>query len=158
MFARGLSASWANFGYFQFGDLAVVTICDLKVKAIKVDALVDFRQSPKGMQHQAADGIKLIVDQAHIKEFVELAEFGNGFNIKSNICGGLDWGLLMLVGFIFNFANNLLQNILNSKQTGNTSIFIDHYGHMVALLTEFLQQDIQAFAFGDNGCRAQQAL
>ena len=58
--------------------------------------------------------------------------------------------------FVVDFTDDLFQHVLDGDQSGHAAVFVDHDGHVQAIAAEFLEQDIEALAFGDVLGRTQQ--
>ncbi len=52
--------------------------------------------------------------------------------------------------FIFDIANDLLEYILNGDQSNYPAILVNHDCHVVTAVTEFLQQNVEALALGNE--------
>ncbi|MFU0840732.1 MAG: hypothetical protein ACFWUJ_19965 [Pseudomonas fragi] len=60
--------------------------------------------------------------------------------------------------FVFDIADDLLQNVFNRHQTRHTAVFVDHDGHVVMVGTELAQQHVKALGLGNKCRRTQQIL
>ena len=64
--------------------------------------------------------------------------------------------VLRMVEFIFNLTDDLLQHILDRDQTRDVAEFIDHDGHVVAVVAKLAQQVVEFFALRNEARWTQQ--
>ncbi len=78
------------------------------------------------------------------KYCVELLDRGRAAHRKIAGIVAPDVGLVLLIEFIVDFADDLLQRILDRHQAGNAAVFIHDDRHVIAIAAEFLQQHVDA--------------
>ena len=139
MFARGPRVSWVDFGDFQLGNFAIIAAGHFKVEVVDGDGFAELWQPPKGVQHKAADGVEFVIGETHIKKLIEVTDLGDGFYGERAAFGRQYGGFFVVIGFVFDFTNNFLENIFNGDQPLHAAVFIDHDGHVVAFFAELLQ-------------------
>ncbi len=68
----------------------------------------------------------------------------------------LDVAVFLDVVLVLDFADDLLQHVLDGHQAGHAAVFVDDHGHVVVVGAELTQQHVEALGLGDEGRRAQQ--
>ena len=112
-----------------------------------------------GSDH-AADGVELVVGELAAEAVVEVGDRRERADQEAAIGLGLDQLLarrIIFIVFVVDFADDFLEHILDRDQAGQTAIFVDHDGHVIARQAELLEQDVQALGFGNHRHRPQQA-
>ena len=96
----------------------------------------------------AADRIQIIGAQVDVKQIVDPV---NGYLAVGNNAVRLRLGQLaffILVEFVADFADDLLENILDRDHPRGAAVFIDQDGHMRAFLLHFPKQFLDRYRFG----------
>ena len=55
---------------------------------------------------------------------------------------------LFNIGFVFNFADDFFEHVLDGDEACDTTILVNDDRHMVAVLPKFPQQHIESLALG----------
>src|SRR5690606_32343125 len=110
-----------------------------------------------GGNHQAADGVVLVVGEVGAELPVEIGDRRQRIHHVLAIGqGGDQAGAVAVVVLVVYLADDLLEHVLDGDQAGDAAVFIDDDGHVVARQPELLEQDVQALGLGNQHRRPQQ--
>src|SRR5690606_20418666 len=79
-------------GDFQRMDAAAVAAVHPETEAAEFDVLAAARQPPELVHHEAADGVVILVAQAHVEEFVEVLDAGQREHVVTAVFLELNLG------------------------------------------------------------------
>ncbi len=129
---------------------AIVGAQDLEEIVIDDDALAAPRQMAETMHHEAADGIEFLIRINGTEILVEILDRRQRLDGVMHRAVFADRALFFHVMLVLDFADDLLQHILDGDDTGDAAILVHDDSHVIAVGTEVLQQHIEPFAFRDK--------
>src|SRR5690606_19311955 len=113
---------------------------DPEVEAAQGQFLARFRQVADGGNHQAADGVVLVVGEVGAELPVEIGDRRQRIHHVLAIGqGGDQAGAVAVVVLVVYLADDLLEHVLDGDQAGDAAVFIDDDGHVVARQPELLE-------------------
>ena len=113
---------------------------------------------PEMAEDEATDGVEIAVfGQVRAQSLVDFVDSHAGLNFGRVIVDALDAFDQVLVVFVDDLADDLLQNVLDRDQARHAAEFVQHHGHVIAILLKLLQQFVQTLCLGDEVGGAQQA-
>ena len=118
----------------------------LEFKTFEMGGFIACGDMAKGVNHQSANGIELLIAESHGKVAVEVFNRGLRLDEEFIAIDALYIPALINVVFVLNFTNDFLQHIFDGHQPCNTTVLIDDNRHVVAVLSEFSQQHVQSLA------------
>src|SRR5690606_32851640 len=84
---------------------------------------------------------------------VEDLDFGNAHRPPA-VRAGLEDGFFgVLVVFVFDFSDDLFEDVFHGDETRGTAVLVDHHRQVVATASEVAQQDVEPLGFGNENRR-----
>ncbi len=108
------------------------------------------------MQDQPADRVETVALVARAEILIELLEARDREHDELPFGLALDRLILLDVVLVVDVADDLLDDVLERDESGNTAILVDHDSHVIAARAEFLQQHVEPFALWHEYRRAHQ--
>src|SRR5690606_24914109 len=104
----------------------------------------------------AADRVVVVVGQVRAEGLVEDVDLGDAHGTPAVLARLKDGLFGILVVFVFDFADDLFENVFHGDEACSTAVFVDDDGQVVAAAAEVAQQHIKAFGFRHEDCGAYQ--
>ena len=114
------------------------------------------RQAAEVRDHQAADGVVLLVGKVGAEGGVEIGDLRQRLDAVAPAGLGQDVvARLVEVVLVLDVADDLLEHVLDGDQAGHAAVLVHDDRHVVAAGAEFAQQHVQALGLGHEDRRAQ---
>ena len=98
--------------------------------------------------HKAGNGAEVVICDLHRKEFLNLTDFNAAEDLVSAVINRHDFFHFLAADvFIFDLADDFLEDVFHRDQAGDAAVFIDHNGHINMRLLHFAQQLIDRLGF-----------
>src|SRR5690606_2904293 len=98
----------------------------------------------------AAYAVVLVIGQIGGERFVEMAAFGGGHQTPLVFAFGKDALLVVVVEFVFDIADDLLEHVFHGDQARNAAVLVNDDGQVIVAGAEVAQQHVQALGFGNE--------
>ena len=96
---------------------------------------------------QTADGIGFFAAQIGAEKSVDVGDFGGCFDTPALGGNGKNIvGAFVFVELVFDFADDLFDQVFKGQKAADAAVFVHHDHHVVALLLQLGEQGVQAFA------------
>ena len=110
------------------------------------------------MQDQAAKRSEFLITELSTKIVIEFIERSQCLHDVIGLVKLFDVAVVIHIEFILDLTDDLLKDIFNRHRAANTTIFINHDGHVLSRFTELFKQHVQSLTFRDKGCGADEIL
>ena len=118
---------------------AAVSIQDAEAVRAYFSDFVAFWQVPERTHDQPAHSVEFVVGEFAVKELVEVLDRGQCLDQEVTAGQRLDIAVFLDIVFVFDIADDLLQNVLNRHQARHAAVFVDDDGHVVMVGAELAQ-------------------
>src|SRR5271166_2152769 len=143
-----------NLGYWYAGDTYLVDTQFISGEHFQADAIAfhrlsDMRHMTQPLGHKTADGSRFrLFLRTECQKFVEAVDVhGSRYHVGSL---RLFHDIALRFVLVVNFAENFFDHIFHGHQAGRVSVFIDHDGHVGAILLHLAEQYIHGLALRHN--------
>ena len=128
---------------------AAVGAQDAEAEAADRRRLAALRQPAERLQHEAADGVELVVGERRAELRVEVVDLGLRLDAETAVGLGDDVVLALVeVVFVLDVADDLLEHVLDRDEARHAAVLVDDDRDVVAVGAEVAQQHVEALRLG----------
>ncbi len=124
---------------------AAVGAHDAEAEAADRRRLAALGQPAERLQHEAADGVELVVGEIGAEVRVEVGDLGLRLDAEAAVRLGDDVVLALVeVVLVLDVADDLLEHVLDRDEPRHAAVFVDDDRDVVAVGAELAQQHVEA--------------